>query len=743
MFLRITAHQSKLSLDKYKKTLQVASSHPDHQAKQSRTYYAAIAKNNVKPLDARITEKNNQLELEIYEPYTYQLSLNRYRNTSSLSYYYKNAFNYLYNLLGQKTHTWDTKLSISPDGRCLEYNYAKIVSSEFPLDLDGYYRAFHSTVHPWWTIGRFKYEFIFAMLCSRQDEWLPDLLYAIPQATWDAFIAKLPNQEVVSILNLAEHRHLCKAYNYAAVSNHSKLRADAISKYHFLASLLPDIEYSYSSSSIDYFTKRAVDSEDYDISQPSSKYFINHYLSRKSNHYYIDQMSTGEFVLHPSPIKFENEISPKEIFFQIDQGKSPAEILTNKFLYLTPLFLNKFSHCPQWRDLNSIGSHLILPKATNKNILDKEKLNEFIAALPSSKKSPQEFSEMIKSSRTALSKTRGDDISSRLFYQSRNQFSLFQALKRDDENLLRDYISAIVNDLIFPELMRMLLSLKPVDLVNFKIYNLVTIYDLKKVTGQFDLPKILSKLKNQFSLVLFESAQLRQLLLLQEKWHRNITVINANKPPSDFEIKWHALFEKQVIDYVSFECLTTDEQLRTEGKEMQHCVGGYSSQCMLGRHHIIAINTLAGERSTLELSSRSDNKDAFGIMQNLSTRNSDPCKKITKATDKLLYQLNNSKIALNPNRGEIVRPGKPAVRLPAHAYYPYDFFNKETQEEIYLAYKNAKTLPAILLANNFDGMLAKSGMDKMILDVISELSSLKDYYRENNDHHGRKKWGFC
>lgn len=66
--------------------------------------------------------------------------------------------------------------------------------------------------------------------------------------------------------------------------------------------------------------------------------------------------------------------------------------------------------------------------------------------------------------------------------------------------------------------------------------------------------------------------------------------------------------------------LNTPAALATEGKEMNHCVGGYSDAVSNGQSHILAINCGHGRRSTVELS------PAMAILQHKAQGNGYPAR---------------------------------------------------------------------------------------------------------------------
>lgn len=464
-------------------------------------------------------------------------------------------------------------------------------------------------------------------------------LYAIPQLIWEAFIAELPDQDIVRRLNLSEHRHLWTAYSYVASASNEETRnyrIDACNRYHFYAD-------QYHVSEDERYTKM-VD---------------NGAIANRKSH---------------------------------SQTELPS--------YMTPLYLEKFSHCPSMKDLEYIGKKYITLKASNNDdAINIDKKNEIIAALPSSKKEPEKFFEML----TADANIRAfyfmhDKSRANVFYQARNNFGLFnQLIVKNSKTFINDYCRAIVAHLVFPEVMRRLMMSQAIDTSNESIRFLTS-----------DMLKL-------FTIPLTEHINFVKLNALQERWHRNITFINSKMPLSQLvTMEWYPLFPEQQINDVTFTCLTTRDQLLREGAALEHCVGGYGDRCLTGATHIIQVKTSSGERSTIEL--RVDGNKA-SVIQNFGNRNQKPCDEITNAANVLLSKINNNEIPLNESRGEIILPGM--TTLSVHEVYPYPLADEAIQEEIYQAYKNAKVLPSFMMADDYKSMVAKN--ENVIQGMLNEL----------------------
>jgi hypothetical protein len=587
-----------------------------------RTYFAAVA--TKKFIAARLKNRSGEWSLETREPHAYY-SVKRFglRESDGIFKYFQQKF---------KLESWRKKFFISSAGMII-HNFESPISSDYISKQ----RSTH--IHG--------------------NEYIPDLLYSIPQDAWEDFISKLQYQELVNLLNLSAHRHLWPAYNYAARADDAQIkknRAANLGEYHFLESFL----------------------------------------------------SQGR-LFRECRLYIPPNLDPEKVSVQIDQGKKVMEIFKDQVPYLTPLFINKFAHYPYWENLGFIGT-LITLKATNANgDMDKKKLSEFIDTLPSSTKNPDLFSKMIKDTRGIKVQLDpfSDKIKSNVFYSFHNNFGFFKE-KNCDASLLKDYFQAITNDLIFPELLRISKN----NHFNFDIGQYIR-------RSEIDICK---KLSHQVATFFTERvSSLDKLISLEKRWHRNVTVIDSKKPVEAANI-WHPLFNTQTIDQVIFSCLTTPIQLKKEGREMDHCIGGYSAKCMDGIHHVVkAVSQTTGNRATLLL--EINNKtESVHIVEIRSQRNQAPSKEVKNASHELINCINRKKIELNPYRGKDTRHVKNGEEVVS-TVYPFNLDDQVAQEQIYQAYKTTQTLPIFMNADSYSAALQKSGLENMINVFLHELLS--------------------
>lgn len=493
------------------------------------------------------------------------------------------------------------------------------------------------------------------------DGLASESLNAIPQDTWNNFVAELPMPNLAVGLNLSKHRYLWPAYNYSASAEDSLLqnwRANAFSKYHFLVSLL-------------------------DPAQEENCFFSEYHTWKEA----IDQgvIADGKMI----------DVAKQHI------GS-----------YITPKYLEKFSHCPSFYEFSSIGTNFIKPKVVSVygvGDININKLNEFITRLPSSKNEPEKFAKML-SDVNVIRKIPGlydERIKGRILYHALNNFGLFKDKNLNNYPYCHYYFIAIFNDLIYPELLRKFFELSGLE------------YDKYNTQASNDIINLYYRGLSTFKVVLHEYLPLEKLIQLSDRWHLMRAAINSKKPEPVIRLQWHPLFSPQIVNQVTFTCLVTGAELRQEGEEMKNCAAGYDSYCLQGDDHIIRVETSSGERSTILLEEK--NKK-FDIIENLKRGKKTPCDEILIASQIFLEKLNNGEIILNDYRGKIDISADKLDDITE--YYPYPLYCQSNQESIYKAYSKDR-LPSILVAANYRQMIGnlseKFDLAECIRDALPNL----------------------
>lgn len=494
-----------------------------------------------------------------------------------------------------------------------------------------------------------------------------ELLYAIPQDVWNTFIAALPNQRVVAMLNLAAFRHLYKGYN-VAMDGYTELlqlrRAKLIARYHFLI----------------------------------------------SNGFNVGHMSLST------------------LCDRLAKGEDINKLLAESFglPMLTAEFFDKFSHHSEWSDVARIGE-LIKRRSLKRDgvTFDADKANAFIAALPSSQQSPHEFHTMLNHYSQIT-----DSISRGFFaHFDRKNWELFEAnvfyhqpftSAADitfDFNLLRDYLDTLIANLVYPEIMRRVLTAYP----GASDHLLAELMERSHSKAYYAV-------RGLFFALCADKTKLAVLVSQGKQWRENHAVIETKKPEKaqlrKNEEKWHALFEQQTIDSVTFTCITSkqadDDGYTTREKKIYP----HTSDFWGGKDHIIQLQSTSGEQSRVELQVLTDydGQSFVEVVQHVAQGRKKPSRELEAAVAQLVKKIEQGEITLNRNRGKIVTPKTETYLEMTHSVYPYSLSDENAQEQIYQVYKSAGVLPAFMVADNYRDMLSKAPELTALMDhIISSL----------------------
>lgn len=142
----------------------------------------------------------------------------------------------------------------------------------------------------------------------------------------------------------------------------------------------------------------------------------------------------------------------------------------------------------------------------------------------------------------------------------------------------------------------------------------------KKVFGALnDVPRSFTRdLMSQTKQILFKGLSLEQIEKFSACWHLPGRQVATNKLKDYSDAPWESLFGKDAAGNVLTEIAvpqeiagvagwklvvrTTAQELKKEGEDLGHCVGGYVDKCLNGRSHIISIVDEQGKSmSTIEI----------------------------------------------------------------------------------------------------------------------------------------------
>lgn len=125
---------------------------------------------------------------------------------------------------------------------------------------------------------------------------------------------------------------------------------------------------------------------------------------------------------------------------------------------------------------------------------------------------------------------------------------------------------------------------------------------------EYDIDEELKTLRPQIIEKFFAGLSIDAICEFSRSWHEPIRTAELNKV-KDFDsaacTAWQPLFSGNILpayEDITATVLTNSNELTKEGKDLRHCVGGYTDKCLRENSHIISLRDKNGTSlSTLEL----------------------------------------------------------------------------------------------------------------------------------------------
>lgn len=194
-------------------------------------------------------------------------------------------------------------------------------------------------------------------------------------------------------------------------------------------------------------------------------------------------------------------------------------------------------------------------------------------------------------------------------------------------------------------------------------YSLVLLSRLiRKIAAEktnFDLEKNLPELKQaalkKTQEILISNLDHQERIDFAKHWHKPFQQVQSQKLRNQYGESWPSLFGEKEIEIpeqifgktgYKFVVRTTPEELKKEGENLKHCVGGYAGKCVKGESHIVSIVNQKGEStSTAEITI--EGEKTISLVQHRSARNSPPNPDESSALSWLQQQVETEKIKID------------------------------------------------------------------------------------------------
>lgn len=232
-----------------------------------------------------------------------------------------------------------------------------------------------------------------------EDIIFPEKLFGVPDNIWETFISHLEHQEVVTLLDLKQHRHLWAAYHYALSAPTPSLvlsRAKLIGRFHFLLSFA-------------LYDPR-------EITQQQS-------FAKQEQQFLAFQ----------------------DIKKHLDQGQFAKRSLLQIYNGLSLLFIHKLSHCSNIWEFDLLANLVTNYAQDALGAFDNDRKARAIGMLPSSVTEPARFSSALNLAKMVRNMNAKPGF---LFFNSQQHWSASSTKFSNLANLGKHYFDALFNDLV-------------------------------------------------------------------------------------------------------------------------------------------------------------------------------------------------------------------------------------------------------------------------------------------------------
>lgn len=257
---------------------------------------------------------------------------------------------------------------------------------------------------------------------------------------------------------------------------------------------------------------------------------------------------------------------------------------------------------------------------------------------------------------------------------------------------------------------------------------------------------------NKVSNILYNNLSPMDIYNFGVAWHSRLQQQNSLSVKDYNGIEWPSLFgskelniPENIIGKSGYKVVarTNSTELRTEGAELNHCVGGYPSYCLTGRSHIISVVNPEGKPiSTLEYQADYE-KNKLTLAQHYGHGNSEPCQESIAAQKWFEQQISSGNINIDYKGLEAARFQRKAnantLEKTAVLDLGFNPLNKQKFQDVIATYKdmadtttkgiaakgdNPAVEPVPHFRKNFDALLNLQeitlSFDTQVFDVFGE-----------------------
>jgi hypothetical protein len=291
------------------------------------------------------------------------------------------------------------------------------------------------------------------------------------------------------------------------------------------------------------------------------------------------------------------------------------------------------------------------------------------------------------------------------------EFDTSKTISRDNGNL-KDFFDLVAHQVCLPYVFQRAAELG-------HVWN-------PKISNDQQFSPLKQHYPEEWLRMIFRGVSVEKILRANIKWHNNAARVQqrTSRLSELSDREWGALIDSlKTPDGVTVCCLTTTDELRAEGDEMNHCVGGYSYQCFYQGLHVLSLKAGDGSwRTTLDLAI--DNHGVIYAPQHTGPHNRKINEQAQQAENWLVAEMNAKRLPINIAQINAFREEMERKRLENRCEemlvkVGFDPFDAETSDNAYHTWRS--TLWGIFpYKPSRVEYLHAIGLDKFVVEEVSK-----------------------
>jgi hypothetical protein len=256
---------------------------------------------------------------------------------------------------------------------------------------------------------------------------------------------------------------------------------------------------------------------------------------------------------------------------------------------------------------------------------------------------------------------------------------------------------------------------------------------------------------------LLKNVPIETIVAFSNEWHKPGRTAQLNKAKTFSDSSWEPIFPNPIMyadgpnrPITAVPLITTDD-LKEEGDKLTHCVGGYTSDCLIGNSHIISLRDEQGTPlSTIELhllegtgpsgnpkiiNIKNESRFHLKLNQHYGRNNENPAADCIGIENRLFDEIRQGKIKIDLPSLEAKRIERVAIlnssdkkNIVLAGYDPLNDEEFEAAKEIYRTQLSMMALKSRSFITNFDKLSGLTKKSTTVKNRVPGNSSDTSYF---------------